>query len=61
MRNKAIPENGGTLKSFPDCYRNQEMCNKAVDNYPHVVELVPECYETHKMCDKAFFYSTISY
>ena len=27
---KAILENGGTLKSVPDCYKNQEMCNKAV-------------------------------
>ena len=28
---KAILENGGTLKSVPDCYKNQEICNKAVD------------------------------
>ena len=40
---KAILENGGTLKSVPDCYKNQEMCNKAVDNYPHVLEFVPKC------------------
>ena len=26
MCNKAISENGGTLKSVPDCYKNQEMC-----------------------------------
>ena len=32
---KAIFENGGTLKSAPDCYKNQEMCNEVVDNYPH--------------------------
>ena len=31
---KTILENGGTLKYIPDCYKNQEMCNKAVDNYP---------------------------
>ena len=35
MYDKAIPENGGTLKSVPDCYKNQEMCYKAVDNYSH--------------------------
>ena len=32
---KAIFENGGTLKSVPDCCKNQEMCNEVVDNYPH--------------------------
>ena len=42
MFDKAILENGGTLKSVPDCYKNQEMCNKAVDNYPHALELVLE-------------------
>ena len=34
MRDKAILENGGTSKSVPDCYKNQEMCNKAVVNDP---------------------------
>ena len=38
MYDKAIVENGGTLKFVPDCYKNQEMCNKAVDNYPHALE-----------------------
>ena len=47
MSYKAILENGGTLKSVPDCYKNQEMC-KADDNYPHVLEFVPECYKTKK-------------
>ena len=32
MCDKATLENGGTLSSFPDCYKIQEMCNKAVDN-----------------------------
>ena len=53
VRDKAILENGRTLKSLPDCYKNQEMCNKAVDNYAHTLEFVPQCYETLKMCDKA--------
>ena len=44
MCDKAVLENGGTLKYFPDCYKNQEMCNKAVDNYPHELpsEFLPE-------------------
>ena len=46
MGDKAILKNGGTLKFVPDCYQNQEMCNKAVENYPHVLEFVSECYET---------------
>ena len=43
MCDKAILENGGSLKSVPDCYKNQELCNKAVNNYPHALEFVPEC------------------
>ena len=42
MCDKVIFENGGTLKSVPDCYKNQEMCNKAVDNYRHALEFVPK-------------------
>ena len=38
MSDKAILENVGTLKYVPDCYKNQEMCNKAVENYPHALE-----------------------
>ena len=45
---KSNLENGGTLKSVPDCYKSQEMCNKAVDNYPHALELVPKSYKTQK-------------
>ena len=54
MCDKAIPENGGTLKSVPDCYKNHEMCNKAVENYPNALELVTECYKTQEMRDKFF-------
>ena len=50
---KAILENGGTLKSLSDCYKNKKMCNKAVDDYPHAFEFVPECFMTQKMCDKS--------
>ena len=37
MPHKATPENAGTLKYVPDCYKNQEMCNKAVNNYPYAL------------------------
>ena len=40
MCDKAIPENGGMLKSVPDCYKNQQRCD-------------PDCYKTQNMCDKA--------
>ena len=48
MCDKAILENGGTLKSVPDCYKSREMCNEAVDNYSYALEFVPECYKTQK-------------
>ena len=51
MRDKAFLENGGTLGSFPDCYKNQEMCTKAVDNYPHAL-FGPEFYKIKEMCYK---------
>ena len=54
MCDKAILENGGTLKFVTDCCKNQEMCNKAVDDdCPHALEFVPECFMTQKICDKA--------
>ena len=37
MCDKAILENSGTLKSGPDRYKYQKMCNKAVDNYSHAL------------------------
>ena len=49
---KAILENSGMLKSVPNCYKNQEMCNKAVDNYPHALEFVLECDKSQKECIK---------
>ena len=48
MFEKAVLENGGTLKSIPDCYKNQEMYNKEVDNYLHALEFIPECYKTQQ-------------
>ena len=51
MYDKAILENGGTIKSVPDSHKNNETRNKAVDNYPHALEFVPECFMTQRMCD----------
>ena len=39
-------------KSVPDCYKNQEICNKEVDNYPPMLEFVSKYYKTQKMCAK---------
>ena len=49
---KKNDENGETLHSVPDCYKNQEMCKKAVDNCPYALEFVPECFMTQEICDK---------
>ena len=32
MCDKANLENGGTLQALPDCYGNQQLCDKAVDS-----------------------------
>ena len=37
MYDKAIIENDGALKSVPDCYKNQQMCDKAIDNYSYAI------------------------
>ena len=62
---KAILENGGTLKSVPDCFKDQQLCDKAVDNYSHTlgdkvadthpstIQLVLEWYKTQEMCYEA--------
>ena len=42
MCDNAILENGGTLKSVPNCCKNTELCNKAIDSYPHALESAPE-------------------
>ena len=53
MCDKTILKNSGTLKSFPECYKNQEMRNKTDDNYLYALEFVSGWYKTRKMCDKA--------
>ena len=61
MCDKGISENGGTLKSIPNCYKNQKMCNKEVDNYPHALEFVLKCYKTQELCDKTLNKSAFIY
>ena len=46
MCGKAILENGETLESVLDWYKNQQMCDKALDNNLNALEFVPECYKT---------------
>ena len=53
MCNKIILENGGTLMSVLDFYKNQEMCDKAVDTHPFTIKYVPKCYKAQEMCYKA--------
>ena len=56
-------ENGGTLQSVPDCYKNQQMCHKSIDNYLYALKFVPHCYMTQKMCDEVLntYSSTIQF
>ena len=36
---------GGTLKFFPDSYKNKTICNQDVDNYADPLEYVPEWFK----------------
>ena len=51
MSNKAILENGGTLRPIPDCCKKQKMRNKSV--VLHALEFVPDYYKTQEICNKA--------
>ena len=53
MCDKAILENGRTLKSVPDSCKNKKNSNKAGDNYLHALEFVPDCYKIQEKCNKA--------
>ena len=44
--NEVILESSVTLMFVPNCYKNQQICNKAVDDYDHVLEFVPDCHKT---------------
>ena len=34
--------NGVTIESVPNCYNNNQICNKAVDNYPNALKFSPD-------------------
>ena len=53
MCDKAILENGRTLKSVPDSCKNKKISNKAGDNYFHALEFVSDCYKIQEKCNKA--------
>ena len=53
---KDIFENGGTLQSVPNCYKNQQICDinqQILDNYLQVLKCVAKCYKAQKTCDEA--------
>ena len=33
---------------IPDCYKNQNICNKVFDNYAHALESVSDFYKNKK-------------
>ena len=53
MCDKFILENGGMLIFFPDCNKDQSICNKPVDNCPHALPSVLNWYKIQKLCEKA--------
>ena len=40
--NKFVRGNGVTIESVPNCYNNNQICNKAVDNYPNALKFSPD-------------------
>ena len=40
------------MKSAPDQYKTQEICDKAVNNYAHVLGFAPNYHKITKMCNK---------
>ena len=53
MCDKTILENGETLKSVPDYFKNKKTCNKAANTFPSAIQFFPECYETQEICVEA--------
>ena len=62
MFDKDALKSGGTLKSVPDCYKNQQICDKAIENYPYASEFIPECSKILKIqsCGYISSYNQIS-
>ena len=55
MCDQSSLENGGTLESVLDCYKNQEMRNKAVNRCFFVFNSIPVQYKTEEKCDRVVF------
>ena len=55
MCDQSILENGGTLESILDCYKNQEMRNKAFNRCFFVFNSIPVQYKTEEKCDRVVF------
>ena len=55
MCDQSILENGGTLESVLDCYKNQEMRNKAVNRCFFVFNSISVQYKTEEKCDRVVF------
>ena len=53
MCDKTILENGETLKSVPDYFKNKKTCNKAPNTFPSAIQFFPEWYETQEICVEA--------
>ena len=60
MCDKDFLENGGTLNFVPECYKNQEICNKAGDNYPHALVFVTDAIILKKCVIKLLIFIIIN-
>ena len=40
------------MRSVPECFMSQEMCNKAVNRCFFVFDYVTDWYETQEICDR---------
>ena len=41
------------IRSFPDQYKTQKMCDEAINTHLSTMEFVPDYYKTQEICDKA--------
>ena len=60
MCDKVILKNGGML-IFPDCCKDQNMCNKTFDNYPNALKFVPDYQKILKYVTKLLMIILLSY
>lgn len=37
------------LRSVPDGYKDQQMCDKAVSTHPSIIQFVPDLFKTQEM------------